>query len=125
MNELNYIEGCKYYVKGDQSFLTFIHGYPIETKFYKLGGMGKLTLRDGFCFDGASGPAFDTRTIMTASAIHDCGYMMIQAGLMPASMRKAWDKELLRWCKLGGMSWLRRKYVYRAVRIFGGSHTSK
>ena len=63
---------------------------------------GTLTLKKGFCFDGASG-AFDTDTILRGAAGHDAKYELIRQGLLPMSDRDIADKELQEDCLEDGI----------------------
>ena len=82
---------------------------------------GVLTLSEGYSWDGASGPARDTKTIMRASLIHDALYQLIRMGMLDQSKetRKKADVILREICLEDGMSRFRAWAVYYAVRIFG------
>ncbi len=81
-----------------------------------------LFLREGYCWDGATGPAIDTPDFMTGSLVHDALYQLIGHGALP---KKPWkrhaDNELCRICKRAGMPFPRRGWVWLAVRLFGGA----
>ena len=81
---------------------------------------GLLIVNRGYAWDGPSGPTIDTKNFMRGSVVHDVLYQAIQLGLLPFSYRQKADKELDKLLKEDGMSWLRRKYVYRSLRLFGG-----
>lgn len=80
---------------------------------------GSLYIADGYAWDGASGPALDTKNIMRASLVHDALYQLIREGALPTSYRKAADQELYRICREDGMWWIRTQWVYWTVRLFG------
>lgn len=80
---------------------------------------GSLYIADGYAWDGASGPALDTKNIMRASLVHDALYQLIREGSLPTSYRKAADQELYRICREDGMWWIRTQWVYWTVRLFG------
>lgn len=84
---------------------------------------GWLTVWPGYAWDGASGPAVDTADFIRASLVHDALYQAIAEGLLAPSWRKAADQALVRLAAEDGMPWLRRQWVYAAVRWFGGSHS--
>lgn len=93
---------------------------PIVADFLELDEDGVLTVRAGYAWDGASGPAIDTATFLRGSLVHDALYqLMALHGLDRARWRKVADEELIRVCAEDGMSWLRRQWVYAAVRAFG------
>ena len=83
-----------------------------------------LTLANGYEWDGASGPTFDSEDSQRASAVHDALYTLIEAGILPDSVRKPADKEFLRILREDGMGFLRRRAWYRVVRRFGDPHTA-
>lgn len=90
----------------------------INTDYLKLQGQ-TLTVKTGYAWDGASGVAVDTKTIMRASLVHDALYQLMRMELLPPSYRLEVDNLFIQMCKEDGMSWLRRKYIYTAVRFFG------
>ena len=91
-------------------------------QWLKLSKAGWLEIREGYSWDGPSGPALDTKNFMRASLVHDALYQMIQEGLLHPRFRKEADQTMLDICKADGMNFFRRWYCYLAVRIFGGSH---
>jgi len=80
---------------------------------------GTLTIAAGYAWDGASGPAIDTKNIMTPSLVHDALYQLMREGRLPLSYRKQADGILYDMCRNRGMSWLRANWIYLAVRVFG------
>lgn len=88
--------------------------------FIELRPDNTLVINRGYAWDGASG-AFDTKSIMDASLIHDALYQLIREGKLDKYIyRKVADRVLYHRCRLDGMGWIRAQYVYLAVRIFGG-----
>jgi hypothetical protein len=86
---------------------------------------GRLLVTAGYAWDGASGPAMDTPTIMRASLVHDALYQLIRLGsLDKPTWKPRADKELRRICREDGMSRFRSWYVYQAVRLGGGKAAS-
>lgn len=96
-----------------------------------------LVVREGYQWDGPSGPTIDTHDFMTASLVHDVLYQIIRERLFMTSncsttaphilkevdgLRRKSDKIMYRICRDFGMPWFRAQYVYRAVRWFGGAH---
>ena len=79
---------------------------------------GCLLVKEGYAWDGASGPAVDTVTFLRGSLVHDALYQLIREGALPRSFRRAADSLLRDICIEDGMGWLRAWYVYRAVRWF-------
>lgn len=59
----------------------------------------RLVVYPGYSWDGASGPAVDTRSSMARSLMHDCAYQSIRMERLNRDYRKAADsdfRELLR-----------------------------
>jgi hypothetical protein len=82
---------------------------------------GCLLIKEGYAWDGASGPAINTLTFVRGSLVHDALYQLIREGLLPRSYRRAADSLLRDICIEDGMNRIRAWYVYRSVRMFGGS----
>ena len=82
---------------------------------------GCLMVKEGYAWDGASGPAIDTLTFLRGSLVHDALYQLMREGLLPKSYRRAADSLLKDICIEDGMSRFRACYVYRMVRWFAGS----
>ena len=94
-------------------------GLDIKRRFYApfghLSEGGRLWLREGYAWDGASGPAIDTRTILRGSLAHDALYQMLRLGVLPESMWKDCNDVLYRLCLEDGMSKIRASWVRWAV----------
>lgn len=91
----------------------------IRSSLSTLATNGRLYLKKGFLWDGASG-AVDTKSIMLPSAFHDSGCSMYLKGFIDGEMRKQFDvlfKTLLdAEVAKGNLSKFRAAYMYRAVR---------
>lgn len=81
---------------------------------------GTLIIREGYSWDGPSGPAIDTENFMRASLVHDAIYQLIGEGQLPSSRRKDADRTMRDLCNEDGMSTIRRFWTYWGVRVFGG-----
>jgi len=90
-----------------------------------LSSRGFIVLSAGYSWDGASGPALDTKDIMEASAVHDALYQLMELGLLDAKWKKDADRTLFELSISAGMPWWRAWYVYLAVRWFGGKNIKK
>jgi hypothetical protein len=82
---------------------------------------GCLMVKEGYAWDGPSGPTVDTVTFLRGSLVHDALYQLIREGLVEKSLRIEADRLLRRVCIEDGMNKIRAWYVYRFVRAFGGS----
>lgn len=117
--QIRYMGGYHYQLSEDYSVRTKIFGQRIETAYLNLKPNGLLTIKAGYCWDGASGPMLDTSSIMRGSLIHDALYQLLRLELLPGCFRKNSDRELYRTCREDGMGWTRSRLVYLAVRMFG------
>lgn len=79
-----------------------------------------IVVKAGYAWDGASGPALDTKTVLRGSLIHDALYQLIRDGFIDYAYRKPADKLFRRLCLEDGMHPLRAWWIYWAVRLFAG-----
>ena len=77
-----------------------------------------LSIKEGYAWDGPSGPTIDTKDFMRGALIHDALYQLLREGQLPKEDRKVADKVLKRTCLEDGMFPLRANVVYLAVRAF-------
>ncbi len=96
----------------------------VRTDFIDLSASGLLTVKKGYAWDGASGPARDTKSIMRGSLVHDALYQLLRHGHIEQEWRKQADLELRKICRQDGMWWLKAWLVHRAVRKGGGPAAS-
>jgi hypothetical protein len=132
MKYIYYKNGYKYQLVKDYKVLVKI--YPntiIETDYLRLDKKGFLTVKKGYAWDGASGPAFDTKNFMRGSLIHDALYQLMRMRLLEAdNHRKTADKLLRDMCLEDGMNRIFAWWVWRGVRRLGSpfadpSHAKK
>ena len=122
-----YYEGYKYQLRKDFTIqLMFAPDRFIYTAFIRLDTTGYLSIREGYAWDGPSGPTVDTPDFMRGSLVHDALYQLMRdLYLDKGKYRKLADQELYRICREDGMNWVRAKYVYTAVRIAGDSSATE
>lgn len=122
MEYIKYRSGYKHQLA--EEYHTQVSIYPkkaVELEYLVLTIKGELIVRSGYAWDGASGPARDTSTVMRGSLVHDALYQIFRLGLLdPDLYRRQADKELRRICREDGMSRFRAWYVFRAVRRMAG-----
>lgn len=113
-------------MKSDAAQFTLIEDFVFNSS------AGVITVPAGFCSDFASVPRAarwyvddDDPAILFASIIHDAIYAV--AGVLPdRTLTRAQCDDILAEAMLAcGAGWLQRAVVYRAVRLFGGSHWRK
>lgn len=104
------------FLTDDFEFKTPITGHTVKTLFIDLRKDGTLKLALGYVWDFGSGPAIDTPDMVYASLAHDPFYELMLRDLLPWSLRKKVDQYFKKLLKKAGMGWLRRQWVYGAVR---------
>lgn len=114
--ELVYECGYKYQVKKDFEIQTPFFGFEVNHFFFILFKDGRLLIKRGYAWDGASGPAIDTEDNMISSLVHDCLSQIRQELLKDLDQKKI-DKffTVINWW--AKMFWFRRKYYYWGVRL--------
>ncbi len=146
------LHGYKYRVELEESvYINMVFDEPIiGNRYLRLSLCSKpapastlLSVKDGYMWDGPSGPTIDDRTNMRASLVHDVLYQAMREGLFDRSYRKAADQELRRLMIKDGLAqlvdpdlpqslgkkhntrfnraWVRTRAqaYYMAVRVFG------
>jgi len=120
VGKIRYKGGYKYQL--DETYEVKVcldmRGLNITTKFITLYSDGVLRINAGYAWDGASGPAVDTKNFMRGSMVHDALYQLIRQGYLEPEYRDEADEELRRVCLEDGMSRARAWWVYNAVRTF-------
>ena len=115
--QIIYRRGYKYQLSEPYAMkLPFKPPVDIVTEWIELGRNGVLVIHQGYAWDGASGPARDTKTIMRGSLVHDALYQLMREGILPQKYRELADKILYLICKQDGMWQPRAWYVHRAVK---------
>lgn len=88
-----YRAGYKYQLAADYAVLTPFHLVsPVETEWLRLSEAGWLLIRQGYAWDGPSGPTLDTASAMRGSLIHDALYQLIRLGNLGVACRAAADQ---------------------------------
>ena len=118
VGRIKYKGGYKYQLVESVSLLTCIKpGEDILTKYIDLYYDGHMIIREGYCWDGPSGPTIDTKNFMRGSLIHDALFQLMREGKLLRSRRKDADLLLKQICLEDGMSRLRAWWVYKGVRL--------
>ena len=98
----------------------------IKTKYIDLDVTGYLVIRDGYAWDGPSGPTIDSEDFMRGSLEHDALYQLMRMGLLDREIyRIQADKLLKQSCKNDGMFSIRAQIVYIVLRLFGESSSKQ
>ena len=124
--ELQYEEiHYKYKLTSDcrHEFIKPVFGkaiFTIVSDYYTLTNT-HIQFFEGFGWDGASGPTFDTSNSMRAALVHDALYRAMAEGhLSDRRYRRGADREFRAILKQDGMFYIRRWGWWAAVRLFGG-----
>jgi len=116
---IEYKTGYKYQISRDYGVQTSIlPDKDICTCFIELRTNGFLIIKSGYAWDGASGPAIDTKSFIRGSLVHDALYELMREGLLNIHWRIPVDRELIKICLEDGMWKLRTVWVYFAVKTF-------
>lgn len=119
-DKIRYRAGYKYQLADDYQVVIDIR--PVEfilTSYIRLDVDGMLSIKNGYCWDGPSGPTVDTKNFMRGSLVHDALYQLLRAGRLAPQLRTAADGELRKICLQDGMSAVRTAWVYAGVRCGG------
>ena len=120
-DQIKYYEGFKYQLAEDYIIQTGLYGHEVDEDFFSLTKDGLLTIKKGYAWDGASGPALDTDTIMRGSLVHDVLYEMLRKQLIDERYRKYADLLFKQICLEDGMNEFRADCIFKAVDVFAGS----
>jgi len=123
VTKLGFFSRYKYRLDEEYQFRSKIFGYEIGLPYSSLTRDGVITLKMGYCWDGASGPTWDTKSCRRGSALHDVGYQWMGQELIPISYKEYIDEALLHdVCIEDGMNKWRAKIWLAGVKMFGGNH---
>jgi len=118
-DKIYYREGYKYQLTREyRVFIGIFVSQRIETEWLTLDTDGWLTIREGYAWDGPSGPTFDTPSSMRGSLIHDALYQLIRRGLLESGWRDKADDLLHDTCIEDGMIHFRAELWEEAVSHF-------
>ncbi len=125
MKSIHYRKGYKYQLAKDYHTTTRIRPQMlIDTRYIVLHVDGKLMIRAGYAYDGASGPTFDTKTCLRGACVHDAKYQLIRTGLVQYSAKVIADDELYEDLIADGM-WKWRAHIWhKSVEVFGRNSLS-
>lgn len=120
--DYRHLHAYKYQVLNQDVLIYIDHNLPtIDTSWISIQP-GLITIKKGYCWDGASSVAIDTKSFILPSLVHDAIYKLIRHKLIPVSHRLMADQILITLCKLHGMWKIRAAWCYWAVRTFGEKH---
>ena len=117
---VSYFDGYKYALSEDYEHrLSFDSEASILSGKIELEG-DLLILRSGFGWDGASGPAIDTKDSLRASAVHDALWQLMDERMLdPELYKRLVDYEFSKILEEDGVPVVIRWAMHRAVRSYG------
>ncbi len=120
MKCIAYKDGYKYQLKQPYTVrISIVPPATINAKYISLETTGDLTIREGYAWDGPSGPTIDTPSFMRGSLVHDALYQLMREGHLDRNTyRQTADRILRDICKEDGMWSIRTWWVYQCVRLF-------
>ncbi len=126
-HQISYKSGYKYQLVDEyQVEISITPEKNIQTNYIDLTTEGLLTIKNGYAWDGPSGPTIDTPNFMRGSLVHDALYQLMRNKLIDKEKwRKKADGDLKRMCVENGMSRIRAWWVHKAVRCCGDSAASE
>jgi hypothetical protein len=89
----------------------------------RLQNFDLIIIKQGYCWDGPSGPTIDTKNFMRGSLVHDALYQLMREEKLARSYQKGADDALRRMCIEDGMWRIRAWWVWKGVRDFGYKST--
>lgn len=122
---IKYKKGYKYQLQETYACQVDIHPmYDVKTDYIDLSMDGMLTIREGYSWDGTSGPTLDGKTNMRGSLIHDALYQLFREEHISLKQRKQADLEFQKACLEDGMCKSRAWIDFIGLRHFGASSAS-
>ena len=118
------LDGYKYDIKIEQEYpVPLLKHISFDSKYLSLKN-GLLVMKEGYAWDGISGPVFDTPESMRASLIHDALYQLMREKVISRTMFRKYADQLFRKILLeDGTTKFWAGLCYRSVRLFGKKHT--
>lgn len=118
-DKIYYREGYKYQLAKSYTIQTEIYlPENISTSFIFLSKTGLLLIKEGYAWDGPSGPTIDTPSSMRGSLVHDALYQLMRLGLISEDNRDYADLLLKKVCVEDGMNKVRAKLWQTMVNLF-------
>lgn len=122
---LYFEKGYKYRVYFDYEIQTQMFGFSVEDYWYRLTPDGKLWIRAGYAWDGASGPTIDNDTTYVNSLVHDVFFQMQRKGQLPHEpCFDVSNNELERIGIISGMLRLRAYWWKKIVSALGSANAA-
>ena len=121
MDCIQYNDGYKYQLKQDYVLsVPLKSALRFDSDFLVLETDGRLLIKQGYAWDGPSGPTIDTLSFMRGSLVHDALYQLMREQCLDHIQDRAAADQLLHdICIADGMWPLRAWWVLKGVAWFG------
>lgn len=121
---ISYKSSYKYQLVESYSMETgILPDDTVVTEYLVLARGGKLWINAGYCWDGCSGPTFDSKSSMRGGLVHDALYQLIRLGHLDKKNRKKADALAAKIWKEDGMWVWRANSWLKALEWFGEGST--
>jgi hypothetical protein len=111
--------GERYKLNKNYTIDSGITGLSIDGQFLRLSKGGAFMIRKGYRWDGPSGPAPNTTSMMRASLVHDAFYELMRKKKLSRRWRKRVDKLFRKMCIQDGLPRSTAEMGYFILRKFG------
>lgn len=125
-DQIEYSEGFKYQLR-KTCVITIpalrMYAGLVSTRFITIGKGGRVVIKVGYAWDGASGPTIDTLSSMRCSLVHDVLYQLMRMGMIHENFRGMAD-ELL--CEIGQKDkmWVWRVHAWHKILEWAGKSSA-
>lgn len=118
---MKYRGGYKYQLAEHDTFQTEIRPVrDIVTARIWLTSEGVLTVREGYAWDGTSGPVLDRKTNQRGSLAHDALYQLMRMERLPHFLWRDADREFAKILKQDGAWRLTRQIDMAGLKLAHG-----
>lgn len=109
---MKYRKGFKYQLAEDYTIDTGIVSYYFNNDLVELYTTGRLLIKKGFAWDGASFIVMDTKSVMEASLVHDALYYLMRQGIISGGFKEDIDLLYYNLCiKNGCWKWRAKRHL--------------
>lgn len=112
---IKYKEGYKYQLVETYEIPTQIKNESVDSEYIKINTSGMLSIKNGYAWDGASGPTIDTKNSIRGSLVHDALYQTLRHQLISSTYRDYADELFMDILREAGMSRFRSWLWFNAV----------
>ena len=103
------------------TFSTGIKGFSFKQVYFTMFPDGMFVIKEGYLWDGPSGPTIDSPDSMRGSLVHDALYECIRRELLPLTIKDDADRVFHDTCTTDGMDKHKADLWYDMVSKFGWS----